>query len=57
MNTVRDVCVIGLGLIGGSVLRAAVASGRKAWGASTSTSDTEAAAADGYDVVGGDDAA
>ncbi|WP_277681853.1 prephenate dehydrogenase [Saccharomonospora azurea] len=56
MNTVRDVCVIGLGLIGGSVLRAAVASGRKAWGASTSTSDTEAAAADGYDVVGGDDA-
>ncbi|MER7114558.1 prephenate dehydrogenase [Saccharomonospora azurea] len=56
MNTVRDVCVIGLGLIGGSVLRAAVASGRKAWGASTSASDTEAAAADGYDVVGGDDA-
>lgn len=46
----RDVCVIGLGLIGGSVLRAAVAAGRTAWGASESTVDAEAAAADGYDA-------
>lgn len=44
----RDVCVLGLGLIGGSVLRAAVASGRRAWGASASATDTELAAADGF---------
>ncbi|WP_197321841.1 prephenate dehydrogenase [Saccharomonospora sp. NB11] len=56
MNTVRDVCVIGLGLLGGSVLRAAVASGRKAWGASTSVADAEAATADGFDARGGDGA-
>mgnify|MGYP001454230172 CR=1 FL=1 len=46
----RDVCVIGLGLIGGSVLRAAVSSGRTAWGATASTSDADAAVADGYDA-------
>ncbi|HJP74496.1 MAG TPA: prephenate dehydrogenase [Pseudonocardiaceae bacterium] len=44
----RDVCVLGLGLIGGSVLRAAVAGGRRAWGASASETDTERAAADGF---------
>ena len=44
----RDVCVLGLGLIGGSVLRAAVAGGRRAWGASASATDTERAAADGF---------
>ncbi|EHR63633.1 prephenate dehydrogenase [Saccharomonospora cyanea] len=49
-GAVRDVCVIGLGLIGGSVLRAAVSSGRNAWGATASVSDADAAAADGYDA-------
>ncbi|HEY4020706.1 MAG TPA: prephenate dehydrogenase [Pseudonocardiaceae bacterium] len=44
----RDVCVLGLGLIGGSVLRAAVAGGRRAWGASASATDTKQAAADGF---------
>jgi prephenate dehydrogenase len=48
MSPVRDVCVLGLGLIGGSVLRAAVAGGRHAWGASSSQTDTERAAADGF---------
>jgi prephenate dehydrogenase len=48
MSPVRDVCVLGLGLIGGSVLRAAVAGGRRAWGASASETDTERAAADGF---------
>ena len=48
MSPVRDVCVLGLGLIGGSVLRAAVAGGRRAWGASASATDTEQAAADGF---------
>jgi prephenate dehydrogenase len=42
------VCVLGLGLIGGSVLRAAVAGGRRAWGASASETDTEGAVADGF---------
>lgn len=40
--------MLGLGLIGGSVLRAAVAGGRRAWGASASETDTEQAAADGF---------
>jgi prephenate dehydrogenase len=44
------VCVIGLGLIGGSVLRAAVAAGRSAWGATASAETAAAAAADGFDV-------
>lgn len=41
-------CVLGLGLIGGSVLRAAVAGGRRAWGASASATDLERAATDGF---------
>ncbi|MBK1784989.1 prephenate dehydrogenase [Prauserella sp. ASG 168] len=48
--------MIGLGLIGGSVLRAAAAAGRTAWGATDSTVDAEAAVADGFtatvDVAG-----
>jgi prephenate dehydrogenase len=48
MGLVRDVCVLGLGLIGGSVLRAAVAGGRRAWGASASETDAGQAAADGF---------
>lgn len=50
MGAVRDVCVIGLGLIGGSVLRAARTSGRAVWGATASAADAEAASADGYDA-------
>lgn len=50
MITVRAVCVIGLGLIGGSVLRAAARAGRPVWGATTSASDAEAAAAAGFAV-------
>ncbi|WP_313886259.1 prephenate dehydrogenase [Amycolatopsis viridis] len=46
----RDVCVIGLGLIGGSVLRAAAAAGRTVWGATTAAGDAEAALADGFDA-------
>lgn len=45
-------CVIGLGLIGGSVLRAARRSGRTVWGATSSTTDAEAAMMDGYQVAG-----
>lgn len=46
----RDrLCVIGLGLIGGSVLRAADAAGWTVWGATTSPDD-HAAAADDYTV-------
>ncbi|MBW4719696.1 prephenate dehydrogenase [Saccharothrix obliqua] len=48
----RDVCVIGLGLIGGSVLRAAVAAGRVAWGATASETDAAAARGDGFEVSG-----
>jgi prephenate dehydrogenase len=47
---VRDVCVLGLGLIGGSVLRAARAAGRTAWGATSSAEDVRAATAEGFDV-------
>ena len=53
----REVCVIGLGLIGGSVLRAAVATGRTAWGATESTVDVQAATEAGYDVGADLDAA
>ena len=54
MGAVRNVCVVGLGLIGGSVLRAAAAAGRVTWGATASQADAEAARADGFDVVGVD---
>ncbi|WP_211358079.1 prephenate dehydrogenase [Amycolatopsis cihanbeyliensis] len=50
MSLVRDVCVIGLGLIGGSLLRAASAGGRTTWGATESAVDAETAVADGYEV-------
>ncbi|MDQ0377824.1 prephenate dehydrogenase [Amycolatopsis thermophila] len=46
----RDVCVIGLGLIGGSVLRAAAAAGRRVWGATTAEADAEAAVVEGFDA-------
>ncbi|GAA3890886.1 prephenate dehydrogenase [Saccharothrix violaceirubra] len=46
----RDVCVVGLGLIGGSVARAARAAGREVWGATASPADAEAARGDGVEV-------
>jgi prephenate dehydrogenase len=51
MTPVRDVCVIGLGLIGGSLLRASAASGRTTWGAAVSEVDADAASRAGYDVT------
>lgn len=52
----RSLCVIGLGLIGGSILRAAVRGGYEAWGATESTLDADAARADGFGVTAVDDA-
>ena len=46
--TKTPVCVLGLGLIGGSVLRAAVASGRAAFGYNRSAEGAQAARADGF---------
>jgi prephenate dehydrogenase len=43
--------VIGLGLIGGSLLRAATSAGRTAWGATTSEVDADAASRAGFDVI------
>ncbi|MBM7771308.1 prephenate dehydrogenase [Actinokineospora baliensis] len=47
----RSVCVVGLGLIGGSVLRAAAAAGRDVWGATGSNADAQSAIAEGFTVV------
>ena len=44
-------CVLGLGLIGGSVLRAAVAAGREAFGYNRSVEGAQAARFDGYDAT------
>ncbi|HEU0190432.1 MAG TPA: prephenate dehydrogenase [Mycobacterium sp.] len=43
-------CVLGLGLIGGSVLRAAAAAGREAFGYNRSLGGVQAAVADGFDA-------
>ncbi|APU12264.1 MULTISPECIES: prephenate dehydrogenase [Actinoalloteichus] len=51
MTGVPAVCVIGLGLIGGSVLRAADAAGWQAYGATASAADAEAARSEGFDVA------
>jgi prephenate dehydrogenase len=53
----RAVCVIGAGLIGGSLLRAAEKAGRAAWGASASEATAAQACADGFDVTINTDAA
>jgi prephenate dehydrogenase len=45
------ICVLGTGLIGGSVLRAATAAGYDAWGYNRSGADAKAARADGFDVA------
>ncbi|HEY5853083.1 MAG TPA: prephenate dehydrogenase [Aldersonia sp.] len=44
------VCVLGLGLIGGSLLRAATAAGRQAWGWNRSPAAVTEARADGFDA-------
>jgi len=46
--TKTPVCVLGLGLIGGSVLRAAVSAGREALGYNRSAEGAEAARSDGF---------
>jgi prephenate dehydrogenase len=46
--TKNPVCVLGLGLIGGSVLRAAVAAGREALGYNRSALGSQAAESDGF---------
>jgi prephenate dehydrogenase len=46
--TTTPVCVLGLGLIGGSVLRAAVAAGREGFGYNRSVEGAEAARAAGF---------
>ncbi|MDV6261064.1 prephenate dehydrogenase [Rhodococcus yunnanensis] len=48
--TSSSVCVLGLGLIGGSILRAAQGAGRQAWGWNRSADAIAGATADGYDV-------
>lgn len=50
-NTDRSLCVIGLGLIGGSLMRSCAAAGRTVWGATASESTAAAARADGFDVA------
>ncbi len=45
------ICVLGIGLIGGSVLRAAVGAGYDAWGYNRSAAAAAAARTDGYDVT------
>ncbi|MFF0499482.1 prephenate dehydrogenase [Nocardia aobensis] len=45
-----SVCVLGTGLIGGSLLRAAAAAGYRAWGYNRSAPGARAARADGFDV-------
>ncbi len=51
MTDGRSVCVIGLGLIGGSLLRAATRDGRGAWGTTESIEDADDARSDGFDVA------
>ncbi|MFE7798349.1 prephenate dehydrogenase [Nocardia sp. NPDC057440] len=46
------VCVLGTGLIGGSLLRAAVGAGFDAWGYNRSEPGAQAARADGFEVTG-----
>ncbi len=47
----RPVCVLGLGLIGGSLLRAAVTAGREAYGYNRSQDGVGAARSDGFDAT------
>jgi prephenate dehydrogenase len=49
--TNTPVCVVGLGLIGGSLMRAAAASGREVFGYNRSIEAVQAANADGFDAT------
>ena len=49
--TKTPVCVLGLGLIGGSILRAATAAGREAFGYNRSVEGAQAARFDGFDAT------
>ncbi len=49
--TKTPVCVVGLGLIGGSIMRAAKAAGREVFGYNRSVEGVEAARFDGFDVT------
>ena len=49
----RPVCVLGLGLIGGSLLRACAAADREAFGYNRSIDGVLAARADGFDAGDG----
>jgi prephenate dehydrogenase len=49
--TNTPVCVVGLGLIGGSVMRAAAASGREVFGYNRSVEAVQAAQSDGFDAT------
>lgn len=53
----RAVCVLGTGLIGGSLMRAAARAGREVWGTAASEATAAAAVADGFDVGTDTDAA
>jgi prephenate dehydrogenase len=55
--TDRAVCVLGAGLIGGSLLRAAEKAGRVVWGGCASEETARQATADGFDVGTDTDAA
>ena len=44
-------CVLGLGLIGGSILRAATAAGREGFGYNRSVDGVQAARFDGFDAT------
>ncbi len=50
--TKTPVCVVGLGLIGGSVMRAATAAGREVFGYNRSVDGVDAARFDGFDATG-----
>jgi prephenate dehydrogenase len=47
----RAVCVVGAGLIGGSLMRAAAKAGREVWGAAASGATAAAGRTDGFDVT------
>jgi prephenate dehydrogenase len=47
----RPVCVLGLGLIGGSLMRAGLAAGREMFGYNRSTDGVQAARFDGFDAT------
>ena len=44
-------CVLGLGLIGGSIMRAAAAAGREVFGYNRSVEGAQGAVADGFDAT------